>query len=70
LGDTNSFGLEATSQYLGPSVAFNIPNGPSISFGTDFGLNANSLGVIYRFNVSYEFQQVLNHLHRDQKGAP
>jgi len=58
LGDANSFGLEATSQYLGPSVAFNIPKGPTIAFGTNFGLNANSIGVIYRFNVSYEFQQI------------
>lgn len=63
LGDANSFGLEATSQYLGPAVAFNIPNGPSFSFGANFGLNANSLGTIYRFNVSYEFQQVF-HRHR------
>jgi len=65
LGDANSFGLEATSQYLGPAVAFNIPNGPQITFGTNFGLNANSLGVIYRFNVSYEFQQIFRH--RDRK---
>jgi hypothetical protein len=66
LGDTNSFGLEATSQYLGPSIAFNIPNGPSLSFGANFGLNANSLPQIWRFNVSYEFQQVFRHLHRDR----
>ena len=70
LGTTNSFGLEATSQYAGPAVAFNIPNGPSLTFGTDFGLNANSLGVIYRFNVSYEFQQAFRHLHHDQSGSP
>ena len=68
LGDANSFGLNATSQYLGPTVIFNIPNGPSITFGTDFGLNANSLGVIYRFNVSYEFQQVFRRLQRDRGG--
>ena len=66
LGDANGFGLKATSQYLGPTVAFNIPNGPSVTFGTNFGLNANSLGVIYRFNVSYEFQQIFRHLQRDQ----
>jgi hypothetical protein len=65
LGDTGSFGLESTSQYLGPAIAFNIPNGPSFSFGANFGLNANSLGTIYRFNVSYEFQQVF-HRHRDR----
>ncbi len=65
LGDANSFGLESTSQYLGPAIAFNVPNGPSFSFGVNFGLNQNSLGTIYRFNVSYEFQQVFRHLHRD-----
>jgi hypothetical protein len=69
LGDGHSFGLESTSQYLGPAIAFNIPSGPSISFGTNFGLNANSLGVIYRFNVSYEFQQVFRHLHRERSNT-
>lgn len=66
LGDTNSFGLQSTSQYLGPALAFNIPNGPTVAFGANFGLNANSLSVIYRFNVSYEFQQVFRHVHHDQ----
>ena len=70
LGDANSFGLESTSQYLGPAIAFNIPNGPNISFGTNFGLNANSLGVIWRFNVSYEFQQVFRRLHRERSNDP
>ena len=69
LGDANGFGLEATSQYLGPAIAFNVPNGPSFSFGVNFGLNDNSLGQIYRFNVSYEFQQVLRHLHRDRSAS-
>ncbi len=64
--DANGFGLEATSQYLGPSVAFNIPNGPSLSFGANVGLNGNSLPQIWRFNVSYEFQQVFRQLHRDR----
>jgi hypothetical protein len=32
----------------------------------NFGLNDNSLGAIYRVNVSYEFQQVFRHLHRDR----
>jgi len=67
LGDANGFGLQATSQYLGPAIVFNIPKGPSLSFGSNFGLNANSLGTIWRFNVSYEFQQVFSHLHRDRR---
>jgi len=57
LGDTNGFGWRATSQYLGPIVAFSIPHGPTLSFSPNFGLNDNSLGVIYRVKVSYEFQQ-------------
>jgi len=58
LGTLDSFGLKATSHYAGPAVAFNIPRGPTISFSPNFGLNDNSVGVIYRFNISYEFQQI------------
>jgi hypothetical protein len=58
LGDLNGFGLKATAHYLGPTLGFNIPNGPSISFSPSFGLNGNSMGVLYRFNVSYEFSQI------------
>jgi hypothetical protein len=64
LGDTNSFGWRATSQYLGPKLAFTIPKGPTVTFSPNFGLNANSLGVIYRLKVSYEFRQFFHHLHR------
>jgi hypothetical protein len=64
LGDLNGFGLQATSHYLGPTVSFNIPSGPALTFSPSFGLNANSLGVLYRFKVSYEVEQVLNALHR------
>ena len=58
LGDLNGFGLAATSHYLGPALAFNIPKGPTVSFSPNFGLNANSMGVLYRFSVSYEFSQI------------
>ena len=58
LGTLDGFGLKATSHYFGPTAEFNIPHGPSISFSSNFGLNDNSLGVLYRFNVSYEFQQL------------
>jgi hypothetical protein len=67
LGDMDGFGLKQTSQYAGPTVAFNIPNGPTIGFAPNFGLNANSLGVMYRFKVSYEFQQIFSHFHRGAK---
>lgn len=63
LGDSNGFGWRATSQYLGPTVAFSIPKGPTITFSPNFGLNDNGLGVFYRFKVSYEVQQIFSHFH-------
>ena len=60
----DSFGLKETSHYAGPTVAFDIPHGPTIGFSPSFGLNANSVGAIFRFKVSYEFQQIFSHFHR------
>ena len=67
LGDMDSFGLGATSHYAGPTVAFNLPRGPTVSFSPSFGLNSNSVGMLYRFKVSYEFQQIFGHFHRGAK---
>jgi len=64
LGDTHDFGLHATSHYAGPVVVFNMPKGPSITFSPSFGLNGNSVGVLYRFKVSYEVQQVVDYFRR------
>ncbi len=58
LGDLDGFGLRATSHYAGPALAFNIPRGPTVGFSPSFGLNANSVGVIYRIKLSYELQQI------------
>jgi hypothetical protein len=58
LGDLDGFGLRATSHYAGPTVSFDIPRGPTLAFEPSFGLNANSVGVIYRVKVSYEIQQI------------
>jgi hypothetical protein len=66
LGDRYSFGWKETSQYLGPTVSFDIPKGPTVTFSPSFGLNANSVGVLYRFKVSYEIQQIFS---RSHKGA-
>lgn len=67
LGDLNGFGLRQTSHYAGPLVGFNIPRGPTLSFSPNFGLNANSVGVLYRFTVSWEVQQLFGHFHRGTK---
>ena len=64
LGDTNGFGWRATSQYVGPIIAFSVPRGPTIALSPNVGLNDNSLGVLYRFSVTYEVQQIFGHLHR------
>jgi hypothetical protein len=64
LGDLDGFGLKATSHYLAPTVTFNIPHGPALSFSPGFGLNDNSVGVIYRVKLSYEIQQAFSWLHR------
>jgi hypothetical protein len=61
LGDLNGFGLKATSQYLGPTVGFTIPHGPTVSFSPNFGLNRNSAGVLFRFSLSYELEQIFGH---------
>jgi hypothetical protein len=64
LGTTENFGLSGTSHYLGPILQFNIPKGPSIGFESNFGLNANSVGVLWRFKVSYEVEQIFGRLWR------
>lgn len=57
LATAHDFGLEATSHYAGPTVNFALPHGPTLSFSPQFGLNDNSVGVLWRFKASYEFQQ-------------
>ena len=64
LGTTDSFGWKQTSQYLAPVLQFNIPKGPSIGFEPSFGLNDNSVGVLWRFKVSYEIEQLFGRLWR------
>jgi hypothetical protein len=62
LGDRHSFGLRDTSHYLGPVVTWNIPRGPSLRLSPSFGLNHNSNRFLFRFMISYEFDQVFSKL--------
>jgi hypothetical protein len=57
LGTTHGFGSADTSHYAGPAVNWGLPRGTTIGFSPQFGLNDNSAGVLWRFNVSYEIQQ-------------
>lgn len=58
LGTRYSFGLKQTSHYAGPTVDFRTPAGITYSFSPQFGLNDNSIGVLWRFKISYEVQQL------------
>lgn len=58
LGTSDGFGLKATSHYIGPSLGLDLQGRfPSVAFSPQFGLNDNSVGVLWRFKVSYEIQQ-------------
>lgn len=64
LGTSHVFGLPQTSQYAGPTIALNIPRGPMFSFSPEFGLNAYSVGTLWRLNTACEIQQLCGLLHR------
>ncbi len=66
LGTRYNFGFKQTQQYLGPTVAFNMPSGTTFKFSPEFGLNDNSAGVLWRFGVSYEIQQFRDWFRRKQ----
>jgi hypothetical protein len=59
LGDRDSFGLNRTSHYVGPTVNWSAPNGTTLSFSPQFGLNDYSIPRLYRFGISYEIEQFL-----------
>jgi len=58
LGDTGQFGLEDTSHYAAPLIAWNLPTGVSLRLSPGWGLNDDSHRFLLRFGVSYEFSHV------------
>jgi hypothetical protein len=70
LGDRHSFGLNQTAQYLGPTLNWTAPNGTTLSFSPQFGLNDYSIPRIYRFGISYEVNQLFGHLNFRRGGKP
>src|SRR5207248_8778840 len=66
LGDRYSFGTHLTSHYLGPSINWTSPNGVTLSFSPQFGLNDYSIPRLYRLGIAYEFNQLWS---RFRKGA-
>lgn len=65
LGTTERLGLSGTSHYLAPILQFSIPKGPRIGFEPGFGLNSNSVGRLWRFQVTYEVEQFLSMFRRN-----
>ena len=57
LGTHQTFGLGSASHYLAPTLAWNIPNGPTLVVSPGFGLTGQSVGFLFRFGVSYEIAQ-------------
>jgi hypothetical protein len=55
LGDTESYGLHETSQYLAPVAAWNLPSGWTVRLSPGFGLNDNSHRLLVRWGASREF---------------
>lgn len=55
LGDTQDFGLNETSHYLAPAMAWNLPSGWTIRLSPGFGLNDNSHRLLLRWGLSPEF---------------
>jgi hypothetical protein len=64
LGDTFALTLRDISQYIAPTIGWQLPKGLRVSFSPGFGLTASSLNRIYRVGVAYEFEQVGGHFKR------
>jgi hypothetical protein len=54
LGDMASPGLNQTSHYLAPVMAWNLPSGWTVRISPGFGLNENSHHFLMRWGLSYE----------------
>ncbi|HEV3207316.1 MAG TPA: hypothetical protein VGZ28_10205 [Terriglobales bacterium] len=58
LGDRYSFGTRQTSHYLGPTINWEAPNGMTLSFSPQWGLNDYSFPHLFRFGISYEIDPI------------
>ncbi len=64
LGDRHRFGLHETSHYLAPVATFRFPSGATVQASPGFGLNSDSHGMLLRFGMSYEIDQIFSRLKR------
>ena len=54
IGTNQSFGLQNTSHYIGPTLAWEPEHGPAFKISPNFGLTSTSAGVLLRIGMSYE----------------
>ena len=57
LGTHDDFGVQGTSHYLAPTVAWTLANGTTFKASPVFGVTGPSTSFLLRFGVSYEIQQ-------------
>ena len=72
LGTHDSFGLEETSHYVAPTVAWTVANGTRFTVSPTFGVTRPSAPFLLRFAVSYEFGQMgrrIGSLFRNSRGG-
>jgi hypothetical protein len=70
LGDRYSFGLNNTSHYLAPVVAWDLPSDWTLRFSPGFGLNDKSHAFLLRWSVSREITGFGSALTRLFRGHP
>jgi hypothetical protein len=66
LGTRYNFGFTSTQMYLGPTISYTAPRNWTVFAGPEFGLNANSADVLWRWKVAYEFNQFRDFFRRDR----
>jgi hypothetical protein len=57
LGTHADFGLNETSHYVAPTLAWTLANGTTFKISPGFGITGTSAGFLLRFGVSYEIAQ-------------
>jgi len=72
LGTHERFGLQETSHYVAPTVAWTVANGTTFTVSPTFGITETSARFLLRFAASYELDQfgrAARHLFRNNGGG-
>ena len=64
LGTHDNFGLQGTSHYIAPVLAWTLASGTMFTVSPGWGLTGSSTGFLLRAGVSYEVAQIGRKLFR------